>query len=241
MATESEMSPFMRSTSDIEEVEKSPPNAHDVPRWRRSTKTQFNFASHFILFCVTSVFWISVSLFLSVRQPSKPSHDAAPIQEHDHHYIAEAPNLIDGAEYVACGQSTEEAKALGCVYDILSNHWVPSLCMDEEAVDVYKADGTWFGYADENRTQLLTIEDMSMVPFYYTNMRDHVLHCASLWKKQFREFFGQRKALDSMIVDEHHTIHCADFLIRMTQFGPDLREVPIKVEVGYAGCHIRGD
>lgn len=116
---------------------------------------------------------------------------------------------------------------MGCVYDILSNYWVPAPCMDQDAaVDVYKADETWFGYVDENHTKLLTIEDMSMAPFYYINMRDHVLHCASLWKKQVREFFGQRKALDSMIVDDHHTIHYADFLIRMTQFGPDLRSVP---------------
>ncbi|OKL57303.1 hypothetical protein UA08_07390 [Talaromyces atroroseus] len=218
MTPEDEMSPSMTDVSP-EEL-----------RWKRSTKAQFHYASHSILFAVTSVFWISIFLLFTVKQPPKPSQQAA---------LAEAPNLITGAKYVACGRSTEEAKALGCVYDILSNHWVPAPCMDQGAVDVYKEDGTWFGYADENRTQLLTIEDMSMAPFYYTNMRDHVLHCASLWKKQFREFFGQRKALDSMIVDEHHTIHCSDFLIRMTQFGPDLRNVPIKVEVGYAGCHIR--
>jgi hypothetical protein len=209
------------------------------PKWKPRPNKWSAFSSHFILFVVTSCFWVGIFLLITTHGFSTSIVETTDNHSDKHHQSAELSTLITGAKYVTCGSSTEEARKLGCKYDILSNHWVPSPCMDQDAVDVYKADGSWFGYADENRTQLLTIEDMSSLPFYYTNMRDHVLHCASLWKKQYHEFFKQRKALDSLIVDEHHTIHCADFLIRMTQYGPDLAQIPIQVEVGYAGCHIR--
>ena len=47
--------------------------------------------------------------------------------------------------------------------------------MDQEAVREHQSDGSWFGYADEERTRLLSIDAMSEAPFYYTNMRDHIL------------------------------------------------------------------
>ena len=38
---------------------------------------------------------------------------------------------------------------------------------------------------------------------------------------------------------EEHTLHCSDFLVRMTGHGPDFSKIPIKVEVGYTHYHIR--
>ena len=45
--------------------------------------------------------------------------------------------------------------------------------------------------------------------------------------------------MDSIIVDEEHTVHCSDFLVKMTERGPDCSKMPIKVHVGFAGCHLR--
>lgn len=112
--------------------------------------------------------------------------------------------------------------------------------MDEGSVKVYQADRSWFGYADENRTQRIdSIEAMGNVEVYYTNMRDHIVHCAALWKKQFKAFFEERIYYDSLILDPQHTYHCADFLVDMTDKGPDFRNIAIKVEVGHAGCWVR--
>ena len=84
--------------------------------------------------------------------------------------------------------------------------------------------------------------------YYYTNMRDHILHCAMLWRRQYREFMTVMgrdyvgaegvRGLDSLIVDEEHTMHCSTFLVEMTENGPDFEGMPIQVEVGYAGCHV---
>ncbi|KAF7595708.1 hypothetical protein BBP40_005152 [Aspergillus hancockii] len=238
MLAQDESNPFLRSSEESSaRIDYLAPKSE--PKWKPQSRKLSSFSSHFILFIITSLFWVGIFLLITIHGYSASTAESTDKHNKSHHQSTEVSTLITGAKYVTCGSNAEEARALGCKYDILSNHWVPAPCMDQDAVDVYKADESWFGYGDENRTQLLTIDEMSALPFYYTNMRDHVLHCASLWKKQYQEFFKQRKALDSLIVDEHHTIHCADFLIRMTQYGPDLAHIPIQVEVGYAGCHIR--
>ncbi|PYH90868.1 hypothetical protein BO71DRAFT_282368, partial [Aspergillus ellipticus CBS 707.79] len=145
---------------------------------------------------------------------------------------------ISGATFKVCPNSTEQAKAMGCRYDILSNHWVPGECYDEAAIEDYKSDGSWFGYSDREWTERLSIDEMGEGPIYYSNMRDHIVHCAVLWRKQYRALYEQRKNLDSIIVDTHHTDHCSDFLIRMSNKFHDHRLDPIVVEVGYAGCYM---
>jgi hypothetical protein len=100
-------------------------------------------------------------------------------------------------------------------------------------------DGSWFGYADENRTELLGIDAMSEMDFYYTSERDHIVHCAMLWRKQFRAFFEGRRNLDSIIASSKHTLHCSQFFIDMSERGPDYRNMPIKTHVGYAGCWVK--
>lgn len=144
--------------------------------------------------------------------------------------------FVGTSELLNCGNTTADAKRRGCKYDILSNHWVPPLCWDQYSVEEYQADGSWFGFADEERNQILTIEEMSEMEFYYTNLRDHIVHCAMLWKKQFRAFADERPNIDTVIADEEHTMHCAQFLIDMSENGPDYKSIPIKVFVGYAGC-----
>jgi hypothetical protein len=152
---------------------------------------------------------------------------------------------LHASNYLHCGKSVAESKELGCKYDIVSNHFVPAPCVDDAAVRMYqKMDGdSWFGYVDENRTRRLdSTEAMGEVAggVYYTDMRDHIVHCAALWKKQFRAFFEERTYYDSLILDPHHTYHCADFLVDMTdKGGVDFRGIAIQVEVGHAGCWMR--
>lgn len=191
------------------------------------------FLSHFLVFVATSLLWGSVILVMMNCSPQIPR--TVEVLEHSQIH----GNLTSEAKLLTCGHSTPEAKKLGCQYDILSNHWVPGICMDQEAVKEYQTDGSWYGFADENRTELLTIEAMSEMDFYYTSERDHIIHCAMLWRKQFRAFFEGRRNLDSIIASGHHTEHCSQFLVDMSDNGPDYRNMPIKTHVGYAGCWVK--
>ena len=235
MLTANESEPFLRESekASLEHHHLSTPAA-----FRRSSSKYSHLTTHLLVLVVSSLFWGGLLLFFITRRPL--THEPVKADVDAQFESSETKTLISGARYLLCGNSTDEAKDVACEYDILSNHWLPAPCMDQEAVREYQSDGSWFGYADEERTRLLSIDAMSEAPFYYTNMRDHILHCAMLWRKQYRAFFEERKGLDSILVDEEHTLHCSDFLVRMTEHGPDFSKIPIKVEVGYAGCHVRG-
>ncbi|KAK1973471.1 hypothetical protein LZ30DRAFT_743489 [Colletotrichum cereale] len=234
MAPESLTEPFLKSTADpITPVTlpniKFPNNVFA----KAANLRQLRLWSHLITVTLTSFIWILALIIVwttqsSCRQPSIHIKNAKAYGK-----------FVATSSYLTCGKTTAEAKKLGCHYDILSNHWVPAKCMDEEAVEEYQSDGSWHGFSDERRTKLLSIEEMSDMDFYYTSERDHIVHCAMLWRKQFRAFAEERVALDTIIADKDHTEHCSQFLMDMTEKGPDYRNMPIKTFVGYAGCWIK--
>lgn len=210
----------------------------------------------FIATTLSSLFWGALLITLQNQSRSCHYHNSSAanlttttaIDHHTHQpgKIESGANFkLHASNYLHCGKSVAESKKLGCKYDILSNHFVPALCMDAASVQMYqKMDGdSWFGYVDMNRTRRLdSTEAMGDVAggVYYTNMRDHIVHCAALWKKQFKAFFEERVYYDSLILDPHHTNHCADFLVDMTdRGGVDFKGIAIQVEVGHAGCWVR--
>jgi len=210
--------------------------------WSRDTTGSPSLFSHVAVFFATSFVWSVVFLvlakfYLYSPRPDCSGNTISPGGTTTGHVI------VEGAKLLRCGNSTEEAKQRGCMYDILSNNWIPGACADEEAIKDYQADGSWFGYGSETDAALgrppLSVDVMSEMPFYYTNARDHIVHCAALWRKQFRAFFEQRAHLDTLITDEEHTMHCSQFLIDMSDNGPDYRTWPIKTWVGYSGCWVR--
>ena len=185
--------------------------------------------SHLVVFLVTSLVWGTVFIYLDLhRQPAGPFN------------LGPGKTIFSGKKYISCGSSLEEAYARGCKYDILANHFVHETCLDEEAIREYQKEGdTWHGYTDMNWTDIIpTTDAMGESGVYWTNQRDHIVHCAMLWKKQWRAFTENRRYWDAIIASEEHVMHCSDFLVEMTEDhdGFDWREKPMTVEVGYAGC-----
>ncbi|OHF02035.1 hypothetical protein CORC01_02614 [Colletotrichum orchidophilum] len=244
MLPEGESEPFLKETEL-----RSPGRKHNIlhsrflghkdvlKRW--SAAFWHPFVTHFVIFLLTSLVWgglflaTRASLFIQCNHQhshDRPEHTET-TRQHD--------NITTKSRLLTCGDSTAEAKSLNCHYDILANHWIPEVCIDQNAINEYKTDGSWFGFADENRTELLTIDTMSEMEFYYTSERDHIVHCAMLWRKQFWAFYEERAALDTIITSVEHTMHCSQFLIDMSDKGPDYRNMPIKTWVGHAGCWVR--
>jgi hypothetical protein len=191
-------------------------------------------ASHFAVFVATSCVWGAIIISMILFSPQTVESHVQSTGSHSHNISFFASET----DFLTCGHSVEEAKLRGCQYDILTNHWMPGQCTDELSVKEYQSDGSWFPYADENRTELLAVEELGDRPFYYTSMRDHIVHCAVLWRRQFRALSEGWKYVDSITADAEHTMHCADFLMAKAEL-PDYREMPIKVFVGKSGCHVR--
>ncbi|XP_014550005.1 hypothetical protein COCVIDRAFT_32161 [Bipolaris victoriae FI3] len=115
-----------------------------------------------------------------------------------------------------CGNSTAEAKSLGCVYDILSGDWMPEQCFDKETMNEYEEAGPWLWWADREGTQTLsreeTSERTSPGPPYYGTPLDHAAHCLYTFKRmiKLRDQWGRLPPSSST---EWHTNHCVGFLM----------------------------
>ncbi|KEF52130.1 uncharacterized protein A1O9_11756 [Exophiala aquamarina CBS 119918] len=218
-----EQQPFLQYSDDSSSVDE-----HESGRHGRHVKTSWSiFLSHFLVFLLTSSLWVAISFAIA---PASTNSTAVSTKDERH-------NVTSNAWALDCGDSVEEARELGCAYDVLLNHWVPAPCVDDEFVKEYQDDGSWAAYYDEGLThQIMTIDEMSEQDIYYTSVRDHINHCAVVWKKQFYMLFEERQAFDSVIVMPYHTDHCAQYL---TEVSDRDWNSSTRVEVGFAGCWIR--
>lgn len=197
--------------------------------------------SYLLVFLATSILWGCV--LLSVQYVRQISHFPANTYLELHLAGTEGyGNFAKNARLLSCGFSRAEAIERGCQYDILVGKWLPPLCIDQAAIETYQADESWFGYAYENRTERLDIDQMAHRDVYYTSARDHIVHCANLWRKQYQAFYDGGLVFDTIIASKEHTEHCAQFLVDMTDWKDpheEFREMPIPVFVGQAGCFVK--
>lgn len=139
-----------------------------------------------------------------------------------------------------CGNSTTEARALGCKFDVLSFLWVPEPCFDTEMIEAYKRDVNWHGYNDPESKQLLDLDEMSerIPPFtYYTTIREHAIHCAYIWQKQHKSYLNRGLYMDDNSASFHHTVHCSEVLMDTTDLDPNLLGAfETQTTLGFSSC-----
>ncbi|KAK4455390.1 Pre-mRNA-splicing factor SLU7 [Podospora aff. communis PSN243] len=116
-----------------------------------------------------------------------------------------------------CGDSTAQARALGCRYDSIGAAWLPAHCIDQELMDEFDTsgdgpDGRWQYWADSNHTQLFTMEEVAALAdspgsLFFTTPRWHFMHCFFYWRKQQRaKFTGV--TIEVRYDNERHVKHC---------------------------------
>lgn len=255
MSSDSDRKPFLGYADD--------PEKEEARQFRHVKTSRGNMLPYIVVCFATSLFWAGLFYLFhpgngaGISTNSNPhAHASAPaadaIAVHPDHlttpsssssstsYAArpDRHNVTTGAHLLTCGPDVAAAKASGCRYDVLLNNWVPGPCFDQEFIDEYLDDDSWAGYADEAMTVRLTSREMSERPSYWTSMRDHVNHCAMMWRKQFWVLYEERRALDTVIASPGHTDHCAQFL---TDAHDRDWTRPTKTEMGFAGCWVKED
>ena len=126
---------------------------------------------------------------------------------------ASATTVIDGIEVTGtqCGSTWQEAKALGCHYDIIASAWYAPDCFDGQVLDHMLAEPsvnfTW--YADRAHTIVFPTETVLKGEFdiVYPDNIFHVKHCLHLWRKLHHAVVTGR-SVDEDILDYGHTLHC---------------------------------
>ncbi|RYP46159.1 hypothetical protein DL768_007589 [Monosporascus sp. mg162] len=141
-----------------------------------------------------------------------------------------------------CGETVEEARSRGCVYDSLAAAWLPPHCRSAAITAEFEAAGpnepdrwgnTWGYWADKNKTQPLTLEEVSMLPesarrggpaHFFTTHEWHVMHCVYYWRKMWesgrraRGFAGSDGKGELVIEKRYDTLmhieHCMTMLTK---------------------------
>lgn len=124
-----------------------------------------------------------------------------------------------------CGNTTAEARARGCEFDLLSYSWLPQKCLDRETSAEFRdwvmssdrRHGSWPFFTDEKLTNPVPDEDAlserTMPVFTWTTWEEHLGHCVFLGRRIQRSISG------GFGVDPHqgnyeHTAHCTKEVLK---------------------------
>jgi hypothetical protein len=126
-----------------------------------------------------------------------------------------------------CGQSVQEALALGCEFDMVSVAWTPKPCIDDiSAAEFEKWLGSeerthpWPFWTDKKaQTQLRGKDAIShyLEGGVWTTGEYHIGHCAFEFRRLQRSVSGDAMVKDYMR-NEGHTRHCLDQMLTEHDF-----------------------
>lgn len=113
-----------------------------------------------------------------------------------------------------CGSSVREAHDLGCVFDVMSNSWMPRECYFEDlALDFLSLpDTAWYADEEHNETVPLGEFEKGEMPLVYPSFGHHDRHCLYTWRK-LQHAIDNKLMVDAESVSQMHVKHCTDYLV----------------------------
>jgi hypothetical protein len=138
--------------------------------------------------------------------------------------------------YHHCGNSPEEAKTRGCVWDLMSYSWVHPACYNKAESDEWIANyGPWDWYPQRNSTKSEVLKDevLPYSPLVWTQQGYHVVHCLYIWKLLHLAGMNGHLVTDEGIPFQH-TDHCVKMISNSTFTTFDT--VNTKVHLGFGKC-----
>jgi len=108
-----------------------------------------------------------------------------------------------------CGSSPEEARAAGCIFDVMMQLWTPAECYDGNLSERFLAAGKWTWWADAGATKVISDEDMKKGEHdrVYVSADYHKSHCIFAWEKLVRALRNQTPLIEQLISVDH-AMHC---------------------------------
>jgi hypothetical protein len=135
-----------------------------------------------------------------------------------------------------CGTTPAEARARGCVFEMIGFSWLPKDCHDAEVEAEFRIMSQDLEYyRDMNYTERVSIEEASQGngPGFYVNQDYHKAHCAFLLKKLHRAVSSGRR-IDGLISPVAHTSHCVHMLLGSPNYRADALQMAT-VKFPYCG------
>lgn len=140
-----------------------------------------------------------------------------------------------------CGYSPEEARAQGCVYDVMMQDWVPEPCYDSVLTEKYLAQGNWTWYADGEGKTTMTDEQMRKGEHgeAWMSTSYHKAHCVFSWLKIIRAL-RNNEGISEELLSYDHVLHCSHGALK-ANIDPDHEDLGVKAPTNYARCALYED
>lgn len=114
-------------------------------------------------------------------------------------------------QYLHCGHNAEEARALGCRFELMSFSWLPEPCIDQELEDEFVSLGFEY-FEDMNDTSSRVPHELVVTGEHivYSSWGEHMWHCSFMWRKMLRIANGIKGSggFSEGMLRVNHTEHC---------------------------------
>lgn len=139
------------------------------------------------------------------------------------------------AEIQNCGTTPDQARANGCIFDVMMQLWTPAACFDEVLSNRFLEVGNWTWYADPSASHIYTLEEMRKGEHdaVYVAQDYHVTHCIYAWEKLVRAMRNQDPLITELISYDH-VIHCRHKTLQRQDGGSSIRGV--RAPTGWTQC-----
>lgn len=108
-----------------------------------------------------------------------------------------------------CGSNADEARALGCQYDVMMQEWTPAECVDWPLAEKFLKNGNWTWYADSSAEKSYDDVEVALgnhdVVFVAQSYHRH--HCIFAWERLVRAMRTGRPLIEKLISIDHFS-HC---------------------------------
>jgi hypothetical protein len=134
-----------------------------------------------------------------------------------------------------CGVTPDQARANGCIFDVMMQLWTPGACFDEVLSNRFLEVGNWTWYADPSATHIYSLEDMRKGEHdaVYVAQDYHITHCIYAWEKLVRAMRNQEPLITELISYDH-VIHCRHKTLQRQDGGGSIRGV--RAPTGWTEC-----
>ena len=113
-----------------------------------------------------------------------------------------------------CGNSWQDAKSLGCHFDVMASRWYSDDCFNRAILEQMLEEVDFEWYADPQHTQKVSKEVALSGEFdeVFPLHDYHIMHCLYLWRR-LHSALVQHRQLDDDVYSYEHTLHCTRLIM----------------------------
>lgn len=139
-------------------------------------------------------------------------------------------------ELRSCGGTPDEARAAGCVFDVMMQLWTPPECMDSPLSERFLEAGNWTWYADAGATRIYSDTEIRKGnhDVVYVAQSYHRHHCIFAWERLVRAMRNQGPIIQELISYDH-VMHCRHKTLTLPEEGAEVVR-GVVAPTGYTRC-----